>query len=117
MHKSSYRRSTYPGLVNIVTGAVVDDPSVTMDNAYELGLNEMRSFEETWRESFHEPLTSKKHIPIGEKSAYDKEIIYARAMSMQHSDRKDDRTHLMCHELSPYPASMFGNNGQMKQAT
>ena len=32
--------------------------------------------------------SSRKHIRVGEKSVYDTEIIYARAMGLQDSDRE-----------------------------
>lgn len=104
-------------LVNIVTGQIISNESVNVDNAYQVGTNQMKLFENGWPESFHGPIHKsvttmyfgEKNIKVAEKKVYDTEIIYARAMALQNSVRGLNTNELMAHELSPVPASMFSN--------
>ena len=43
-------------LINIVTGKIVAHPSVNVDNAATLGLQQMKTFEEHWPTSFHQTI-------------------------------------------------------------
>ena len=112
-------------LVNIISGKVVSGTLVNVDNADHLGLNQMKEFEKTWPNGFHQPLqkcvktmaVSKKHIKLRHQNLFDTELIYARAMRLQNSLREYDTGNLMSYELSPYPPAMFERNGQRKQAT
>ncbi|KAK5922319.1 hypothetical protein CgunFtcFv8_019592 [Champsocephalus gunnari] len=112
------------GLLNIVTGKVVDHPSVNVDKAVELGTKQMETFEAGWPASFHAPIQKcvtmmaafRKHIKVGDMKLFDTEMIYARAMALQSSHRKFDTNNLMSHELSPKPTSMFDDSGHMKEA-
>lgn len=111
-------------LVNIVTGKVVNHPLLNVDNAQELGKQEMDKFEKGWPESFHKTIhktvntmaMDKKHVKVGETRVYDTEIIYARIMDLQESARTFDTKQLMAHELSPHPTSIFDKNGNMRVA-
>ena len=107
------------GLVNIVTGQVLTHSSVNVDNAPELGEQQMEEFERGLPDSFHETIhrrvttmaVSQKHIKVNDMKMFDTEMIYARAMALQCSLRNYDTKNLMAHELSPRPASMFDNSG------
>ena len=115
--------------MNIVTGQVLTHPSLNVDNATELGTKQMDEFERTWPASFHETLhksvttmaaiaqrqgkVNNMKIHGTEKS----EMIYARAMALQYSQRYYATRNLMAHELAPRPASMFDDSGAMKVAT
>ena len=57
---------------------------------------------------------SQKHIKVTGMKMFDTEMIYARAMALQCSQRNYDTKNLMAHELSPRPASMFDDSGAMK---
>ena len=111
--------------MNIASGKVVSGTLVNVDNTYHLGLNQMKEFEKTWPNGFHQPLqkcvktmaVSKKHIKLRDQKLYDTELIYARAMCLQNSLHEYDTGNLMSYELSSYPLTMFERNGQMKQAT
>ena len=112
------------GLVNIVTGQVLTHSSVNVDNAPELGEQQMEEFERGLPDSFHETIhrrvtttaVSQKHIKVNDMKMFDTEMIYARAMALQCSLRNYDTKNLMAHELSPRPASMFDDSGAMKVA-
>ena len=112
------------GLVNIVTGQVLTHSSVNVDNAPELGEQQMDEFERGLPDSFHETIhrrvttkaVSRKHIKVNDMKMFDTEMIYARAMALQCSLRNYDTKNLMAHELSPRPASMFDDRGAMKVA-
>ena len=112
------------GLVNIVTGQVLTHSSVNVDNAPELGEQQMEEFERGLPDSFHETIhrrvttmaVSQKHIEVNDMKMFDTEMIYARAMALQCSLRNYDTKNLMAHELSPRPASMCDGSGAMKVA-
>ena len=109
-------------LVNIVTGNVVNHTKVNVDNAVNLGTQQ--SFENRWPNSFHEAIhhtvhtmaSAQKHIKVGDSKAFDTEVIYARAMGLQSSNRIQDTKKLMSHELSPYPPSMFDEKMHIREA-
>ena len=84
--------------VNIVTGQVISDPSVNIDNAIQIGRAQMEQFENGWPESFHETIhksvttmpTGRKSIRVGDKEVCDPEVIYVRAMALQNGIRRFD---------------------------
>ena len=94
------------GLVNIVTGQVLTHSSVNVDNAPELGEQQMEEFERGLPDSFHETIhrrvttmaVSQRHIKVNDMKMFDTEMIFARAMALQCSLRN--------YELSPKPVSM-----------
>ena len=98
-------------LVNIVTGQVISYESVNVDAAYEIGTNQMNTFENGWPESFHETIhnsvktmsTGRKHIKVAGKKVYNPEIIYARAMALQNSVRGFNTNDLMAHSPAVKP--------------
>ena len=59
---------------------------------------------------------TRKHIKVGDSKVFDTETIYARAMGLQRTSRQVDTDQLLSHELTPYPASMFGDDGHMREA-
>jgi hypothetical protein len=95
-----------------------------VENSYEIGEKQMTSFENSWPKGFHEPIkkriitltVAKKHMQVDDKIIVNTEIIYARAMALQNSSREYDTENLLTYELSPYPLSMFDNDGEMKIA-
>ena len=111
-------------LVNIVTGQVLTHPSLNVDNAVELGSKEMEEFQRTWPASFHETLhkcvttmaLAQKNTKVSSMKILDTEMIYARAMALQCSQRNYDTKNLMAYELAPRPASMFDDSGAMTVA-
>ena len=112
------------GLINVVTGKVVSDPKVNVDQAIAIGTSQMNSFEEGWPASFHRPLqkkvqtmakADKYHKP--EQNVADTETVYARAMAFHGGPNNFDVKCLMDHELAPYPPSMFSRYGQMRECT
>ena len=112
------------GLMNIVSGQVVNHSSVNVDMVQLLGKTQMESFERSWPGGFHDSISntvttmalSRKHIKVGDAKVFDTETIYARAKGLQSSVRDIDATTLMGHELSPIPTSMFDENGNMRDA-
>ena len=94
------------GLMNIVTGQVVNHSSVNVDKAQLLGKTQV-SFERSWPGGFHDSIPrivttmalSWKHIKVGDAKVFDTVTIYARAMGLQSSARDLDTTTLMGHEL------------------
>ena len=79
------------GLVNVVTGRVINHPKINVDSAIELASVQMKTFEMGWPDSFHSPIPrkvntlelSKKHLKVGETKVFDTETIYTRAMGLQ----------------------------------
>ena len=112
------------GLVNIVTGKVVSDPKVNVDQAITIATCEMNSFEAGWPASFHGPIQKKvqtmakadKHHKPEQKVA-DTETLYARAMALHGRSNDLDVKSLMNYELASYPPSMFSSYGQMRECT
>lgn len=112
------------GLVNIVTGQLLTQPSLNVDKAAEIGSKQMEEFEKTWPASFHETLQKRvttmalvqKNVKVDGMKILDTEMIYARAMALQCSQRNYDTKNLMAHELALRPASMFDDSGAMKVA-
>ena len=101
------------GLVNIVTGQVLSHPSLNVDNATELGTKQMEEFERTWPASFHETLhkcvttmaaIAQRQGKVNNMKILGTDMIYARAMALQCSQRYYDTRNLMAHELAPRPA-------------
>ena len=117
-------KSQPSGLVNIVTGQVINHSAINVDNAVELGKTQMQSFEQSWPDGFHNPIskvvntigTLRKHIKVGDMNICNTEAIYARSMALQNSAREIDADKLMSYELSPVPTAMFDDHGQMRLA-
>jgi len=74
----------YPkDLVNIVTGQVVSNKSINVDNAFQIGSKQMESFEGGWPETFHQTIhrsvvtmaIDRKHIQVADSKVYDTEIV------------------------------------------
>lgn len=112
------------GLVNIVTGQVFTHPTLNVDNAIELGRKMMEEFQGMWPASFHKTLHKcvttmaqvKKNSKVNSMKILDTEMIYARAMALQCSQRNYNTQDLMSHELASRPASMFDESGAMRVA-
>ena len=108
-----------------MTGQVINHPALNVDKAVELGAAQMEAFEQQLPNGFYSPITRvvntfkdtlKKHIKIGDTKVHNTEVIYARVMGLQNSEREVDTRVLLSHELSPIPTSMFDDKGQMRSA-
>ena len=107
-------------LVNIVTGRVAPD-SVNVDKALEIGHQQLRSYEQSLPEGFHNPISRtvktmasmKKHIDIDNRQIYDTNLIYSRVLGLQGS-RDISFSDILHYELSPVPTSMFHENGEIR---
>ena len=111
--------------MNIVTGQILTHPSLNVDNDTELGTKQMEEFERTWPASFHETLhkyvttmaaIAQRQGKMNNIKILGTEMIYARAMALQCSQRYYDTRILMAHELASRPASMFDDSGAMRVA-
>jgi hypothetical protein len=117
--------ATHPdgALMNIVTGEIAH-PEANVADALQLGKQALILFRTRWPSSFHETLTKiiipmdskKKHIALGEHRIFDQELIYARVIGLQASNRRDTITKkdFLEYELAAYPPSMFNSEGNMK---
>ena len=85
----------------------------------------MEEFERTWPASFHETrhkcvttmaAIAQRQGKVNNMKILGTEMIYARAMALQCSQRYYDTRNLMAHELASRPASMFDDSGAMKVA-
>jgi hypothetical protein len=45
------------GLVNFVTGQVISQPAINVDNALKSGKTQMESFEQSWPDGFYNPIS------------------------------------------------------------
>jgi len=94
---------------------------VNVDEAIQIGKQQMRDFEAGWPESFNTSLTknvttmaeTKKNITLDEKLVYDTELIYTRVMCLQQS-RDIDFKDVISYKLSSVPATLFDENGAMR---
>lgn len=92
---------------------------MNVDQAPDIGQDQLKSFEATWPEGFHSTLhksvktmaVTKKHTKVEEKKVYDAETPYARALEMKNTSDMYDTKWLLSFELSPFPASIFVENG------
>ena len=59
--------------------------------------------------------SKKKHVALGEHRIFDQELIYARVIGLQASNRETiNMKDVLKFELAAYPPSMFNSEGQMK---
>ena len=115
------------GIINIVTGEVMMNESINVDQAIELGKKQQEEFEAGWPESFHEPVkgtivtcsANKKAININGQNIVDVGIFYAWALALQASLREGVPTipDMLTTELAPIATSMFDNEEQMRATT
>jgi hypothetical protein len=47
------------GLVNVISGSVLTDPKINVDDATHIGAEQLKEFETGWPESFHRTLSKK----------------------------------------------------------
>ena len=111
-------------LVNIVTGKVVSNPKVNVDQCIAIATSEMNSFEAGWPASFHGPIPKKvQTMAMKDKNhKHDQmmantETLYARAMALHGRSNELDIRSLMRYELSSHPPSMFSSYDQMREST
>ena len=114
------------GLVNIVTGQVLTHTSLNIDNATKLGNQADGGIWANLASQFPRNTTQNcvtTVAAIAQRQGKENnmkilgtEMMYARAMALQCSQRYDDTRNLMAHELAFRPASMFDDSGAMKVA-
>ena len=79
----------------------------------------MVSFEEGWPTGFNNPIPkqivtldiAKNCVRLGDKEVYDVNLVYSRVLGLQQT-RNIDLAHVLKHELSPVPTSMFKDNSR-----
>ena len=113
-------------LINIVTGEVMMNDSINVDQAVELGKKQLQEFEAGWPESFHAPAkcsvitftANKKSINVNGQKIVDTGIFYARALGLQASQREGVPTicDMLATELAPVATSLFDDEGQMRNS-
>ena len=114
------------GLVNIVTGEVIMNESINVDQAMDLGKMQQEAFEVAWPETFHMPVKAtvatwtenKKAINVNGQMVMDVGIFYARALALHASQRDGVPTisDMLATELAPVTTSMFDDECQMRIA-
>ena len=112
------------GLVNVVTGEVMRNEAINVDQAIELGKKQQEEFEAKWPESFYTPIpatvttwsANKNAINVCGQKIVDTGIFYARALALQASKREGVPTinDMLAMELSPVATSMFDDEGKMR---
>ncbi len=108
------------GVMNIVSGQIGTD-KVNVDDAVEIGMQQMTAYESSLPEGFGSPLTnkvvtmsaSKKAVKCGSGQIFDTQLIYSRLMGII-TTRDIDLKSVFHHELAPIPTSMFEDNGDMR---
>ena len=108
---------------NIVTGQIAPD-SVNVENAVAIGTRKMKEFRDSWPDGFYKTIkkdvvlfnVKQRHILIEGKKVFDPNLVYLRAVGLLVSKRDLDFNLLMSHELSSLPASMFSEEGAMRNA-
>ena len=81
----------------------------------------MEEYESGWPESFNKTLNkrivtmsvSKKNIKIDDTPVYDTELIFNRVIGLQQS-RDINIKDVLMYELSPVPAALFDDSGEMQ---
>ena len=107
-----------------MTGEVIINKEVNVDNAYELGKTQQKEFEVAWPDSFYKPLkrlavpmtANRKSINFGGQKIVDTGVFYARALGLHSSHREGSPSieSMLATELSPVATSMFDDQGQMR---
>lgn len=109
-------------IVNIVSGRVAP-PAVNVDQAHDIGLQQMKRFEAALPNGFYDTISkkvitleaSKKHVKMGEKTIVNTELLFSRLLGLQGSCREFlDIKDLLTYELSPVPTAMFQGSGDMR---
>ena len=97
------------GIVNIVTGNMVVNPSVYVQDSVRLCKEQMEEFENSWPEGFHDRISqrvvnvsiSHKHITVADTIVYDIEMIHVKASSLYSNLWHYDTKKLIAHEFRP----------------
>jgi len=108
------------GLLNIATGLLAPS-KVNADKSVTIGTQQMEEFESGWPESFNKSLNkrvvtmsvAKKSIKIDDTPVYDTELIFNRVIGLQQS-RDINIKDVLMYELSPVPAALFDDTGEMR---
>ena len=111
------------GLVNIANGLVPPD-NVDVDNALEIGTQQMRQFESSWPATFHETLakkvttmaTNRKCGKGDDTQVCDTKLVFTRVTGLQQSCNIDIKEIHKC-ELSSVPQALFDGNADMRSQT
>lgn len=111
-------------LINIVTGEIINNKEINIDNALELGKKQQNEFESMWPEAFYKPLkrvvvpmtANRNSIDVDGQKIIDTGVFYARALSLHASQREGSPSieSMLSTELSPVATSMFDEQGRMR---
>ena len=101
-------------VVNIVSGRIGPE-NVSAQDAVEIGRLQMHHYEGSWPAGFNATL-SKKVARVGNTIVCDAHLIYSRVVGLQQS-RNIQLSDVLNYELSPVPASMFSESGEMRIPT
>jgi len=111
-------------LMNIVTGEHASS-KVNVEDAVQIGLNQMREFSKRLPEGLHDPINKKvitmveikRRVTVDNAKVYDTNTIYSRVIGLQASGREVNIKDVLSYELAPVPMSMFESTGEMRAAT
>ncbi len=106
-------------LVNVSTGYINKCNAVNVEQAIDIGRQQMQTFVEKFPDSFHKTISKqvhmlkseKKGIHFGHTQVFNTEAIYARIMCLISLGQTTLQT-----ELSPVPTSLFQDSGDMRFA-
>ena len=95
------------GLVNIVTGKIVNKPDINVDDSARVGKSHMEEFSKNMPNGFYETISKRiktmadtnKGVKSGNKIILDPDMIYARALAMRHINPDFDFEKLLVYEL------------------
>lgn len=111
-------------LINIVTGEIIINSDVNVENALELGKEPHEGFVNAWPEAFYAPLkrvvvpmsASRKSIEVDGLKIIVTGVFYARALGLHGSQREGSPSieSMLATELSPVATSMSDDQGNMR---
>ncbi len=112
--------------MNIVTGEIMRDSSINVNDALKIGQNQRERFESKWPDSFKVRISKevmtmtkgRKAVVVDGVRIIDTSIFYARAMGLHASGRGDfDIASMLSYELAPIATSMFDEKGNFRTST
>ena len=111
-------------LINIASGYICQDQSVSVDNAVEIGKQMEEEFSTNLPEGFYSTIhrkvktlpSDKKSVKVGDVEIFSTEAIYARVMCLL-SIGSINLEEVLKHELSPVPSAIFLETGDIRSAS
>ncbi len=112
-----------PALFNIVYGKLAD-VSVNVQNALQIGQQNMHTYGEKLSEGFYSAISSpiiymsnrRKHMQVGSVMTYDTDFIFNCTLGLLASGDIDFQS-LFSYEFAPVPTSLFMQDGGLHPAT